>query len=798
MKRSVTRLCLLPVCLLLGVPVVRRGYGRPASPNETNWPAYNGSQREDHFSPLTQIDRENVHRLRLAWKFDSGETGGLEANPLIMNGVLYAYTSSLKVVSLDAASGKLLWKFDSGVAGTQPSRGFSWWSDGQHSILFAGIMQYLYALDPATGTPVSAFGENGRVDLRKNLRGDFRQNAAVLTTPGVVYRDSIIVGFRAPETKPAPPGDIRAYDIHTGALLWRFHTIPHPGERGYETWPPGAWKTAGAANNWAGMALDAQRGIVYAPTGSAVTDFYGYDRVGDDLFADTLLALNARTGKELWHFQTTHHDIWDRDPPAPPVLLTVTRDGKRVDAVAQTTKQGFVFLFDRVTGKPLFPVREEPFPQSNVPGEKASPTQPIPQSPAPYARQRLTVDMLTQRTPVAHTYAVQRFATLRSDGQFVPFSLDKQTVIFPGFDGGAEWGGAAADPRSGVIYVNANDVAWTGGLKPRMSHGSLGEQTYQNQCALCHGSDRRGSPPSFPSLINVSGKMTDEQLETTIHSGKGRMPSFPNLNGEPILELLKYLKSAPGQVLTSPQKTAPISPADPVGQRLYATHCALCHGDDRLGAPSNYPGLIGVRQRLSDEQILHIVHQGNGRMPGFSDLTAQEDAAILRFLGPARQTVNASSAKHELASDRNGDAPYLFTGYRKFLDPDGYPAVAPPWGTLNAIDLNTGQYLWKVPLGYYPALAARGLKNTGTENYGGPVVTASGLLFIGATVYDHTLRAFDAHTGSLLWSGNLPFAGVATPAIYMAGGKQYVVIATSGQRDPNGPQGTAYVAFCLQ
>lgn len=670
-----------------------------------DWPVYGGSLRQDRFSPLTQINCTNIHRLKVAWIYDTHETGGLETNPLVIGNVLYANTPSLKVVALDAGSGKLLWTFDSGIHGTQPSRGFAWWSDGTHKTLFAGIMNYLYALDPSTGKPVPAFGEGGRIDLRKGLRGDYRQNMAVLTTPGVVYQNRIIVGFRAPEAKPAPPSDIRAYDTRTGKLVWGFHTIPHPGEEGYSTWPKDAWKTAGAANNWMGMALDAARGIVYVPTGSAVTDFYGYDRVGDDLYANTLLALDAKTGKMLWHFQTTHHDIWDRDLPSPPVLMTVIRNGKRIDAVAQTSKQGFVFLFNRVTGAPLFPIREEPFPASTVPGEKTSPTQPIPQLPLPYARQRLTADMLTERTPEAHAYALQEFATFHSDGQYVPLGLDRQTIVFPGFDGGAEWGGEATDPRSSILYINATDIAYTGGLEPNVAGASPGEQTYQNQCALCHGDDRRGSPPSFPSLVSIDKSLNDDQISAVIHDGKGRMPSFPNLHDQTLRDLLTYLKS----------------------------------GNDLVRAAADAP------------------------------------------------------------VDSSGDEPpYRFTGYRKFLDQDGYPAVAPPWGTLNAIDMNTGKYLWKVPLGNYPALVAKGMDNTGSENYGGPIVTASGLLFIGATFFDHTLRAFDDRTGKLLWSGNLPFGGVATPATYMVHGRQYVVIATSGQHDPKDSQGAVYVAFSLQ
>lgn len=786
--------------LLVVWPALSPTYASSMRTKETqDWSAYNGDSLQDHFSPLTQIDSANVHRLKVAWTYDTHETGGLETNPLIIGNVLYAYTPSLKVIALDAGSGKLLWIFDSGVLGTQPSRGFAWWSDGAHRTLFAGIMSYLYALDPKTGKPISNFGEGGRIDLRKGLRGDYRQNMAVLTPPGVVYKDRIIVGFRAPEAKPAPPGDIRAYDTRTGKLVWGFHTIPHPGEKGYATWPKNAWKSAGAVNNWMGMALDRKRSIVYVPTGSAVTDFYGYDRTGDGLFADTLLALDAKTGKELWHFQTTHHDIWDRDPPSPPVLLTVVRNGKHIDAVAQTTKQGFVFLFNRVTGTPLFPIREEPFPASTVPGEKTSPSQPVPELPQPYARQRLTAEMLTERTPQAHAYALQQFATFRSDGQFVPFSLDRQTVVFPGFDGGAEWGGAAVDSRSETLYVNANDVAWTGGLEPNATSGSPGEHIYQNQCALCHGDNRRGSPPTFPSLVNIDKLLSDDQIAATIRNGKGRMPSFPNLNDKPLLDLLAYLKKSQDPIHAAPHASM-VKVDDPEGEKIYSTHCAICHGDDLLGAPSNYPGLIGVRQRLSDVEILHNVHQGKGRMPAFSSLSPEEDAALLRYLGPPMfKPQREHSDKQELAASTpgNDEPPYRFTGYHKFVDQDGYPAVAPPWGTLNAINMNTGRYLWKIPLGNYPSLVATGMSNTGTENYGGPIITASGLLFIGATVYDHTLRAFNAHTGELLWSGNLPFAGVATPATYMIHGRQYVVIATSGQRNPKGPQGAAYVAFSL-
>jgi quinoprotein glucose dehydrogenase len=674
------------------------------------WPAYNGGPDGDHYSRLTQINRANVHQLTQAWSFDTGEKGGLQANPLIVGRTLYAYTHTQKVIALDAATGKLKWAFDSGVKGTQPARGVTYWTDGKRGRILAGVMNFLYCLDAETGKPIASFGEGGRIDLRKGLREDFEQQSIALTTPGVVYKDLIIVGGRNPETHPAPPGDVRAFDVRTGKLRWSFHTIPHPGERGYETWPPEAWKTAGAANNWAGMALDVQRGVVYVPTGSAVMDFYGGDRVGDDLFANTLLALDANTGKRLWHFQGVHHDIWDRDFPSEPALYSFKRNGKTVEALAQTTKQGYLYLFNRVTGQPLFPIHEHSYPASTVPGEVTSPTQPLPDAPEPFVRQRLTEEMLTTRTPEAHAWALKTFREFRSDGQFVPFVIGKQTVVFPGYDGGAEWGGPAVDPVAGVLFVNSNEVAWTGGLAASDEAGGPGQRTYQQQCAVCHGLDGTGSPPAFPSLVDVGKRLGDQKIVDVVRHGTGRMPAFPGIDETRLTALLDFMRTL-GRV-----------PA--AGKELAS------------GPPGVYDAEYGAE-------------------------------------------------------------PYLFTGYRKFLDPDGYPAITPPWGTLNAIDLKTGKYLWRIPLGEYPDLVRQGMKGTGSENYGGPVVTAGGVLFIGATIYDRKFRAFDTRTGKVLWETELPFAGLATPSTYMVDGRQYVVIAASGGRDPKGPVGGAYIAFSL-
>ncbi|HJZ63082.1 MAG TPA: PQQ-binding-like beta-propeller repeat protein [Candidatus Acidoferrum sp.] len=665
-----------------------------------DWPAYGGGPLNDHYSSLSQINRTNVSSLQVVWSFDAGEEGGLQASPIVVDGVLYGLTPTQRVIALEAATGKLLWKFDSAVIGTQPDRGLAYWSDGKSARILVGVMNFVYALDSVTGKPVPSFGRGGRIDLRENLdREPVEAQSIFLTSPVLVYKDLFIAGGRNPETLPAPPGDIRAFDVRTGGLRWSFHTIPHPGEAGYETWPAEAWKTSGAANNWAGMSLDAKRGIVYVPTGSAAFDFYGADRLGDNLFANSLIALNAKSGERIWHFQGVHHDIWDRDFPAPPALLTVRRDGKEIDAVAQTSKQGFVFLFDRANGTPLFPIESRAYLRSEVPGEIASEKQPLPKQPAPFARQILTGKMLTDRTPAAHQWAVEKFATFRSEGQFVPFSVGKDTVVFPGFDGGAEWGGPAVDHETGIIYINSNEMAWAGGLAEN-AQGNSGNGIYQSQCSVCHGEKLEGSPPAIPSLVGVGERLSRLQVRTTIRNGKGRMQGFPNLTDDQLYALNEFL-----------------------------------------------------------------------------------------FSGASKETESVEVPPQAMK--------YRFTGYKRFLDPDGYPAIAPPWGTLNAIDLNTGAYVWKIPLGTYPELAAEGMTDTGSENYGGPVVTAGGLLFIGATNFDKKFRAFDKATGKLLWETTLPFSGNATPITYMVHGRQYVVIAAGGGKDPKSKSGGVYVAFAL-
>jgi quinoprotein glucose dehydrogenase len=667
-----------------------------ASSGKVDWPVYGGSSANTHYSRLNQINRTNVSKLTLAWSYDSGERGGLETSPIIVDGVLYAYTPLKEVIALDAASGKLLWKFNSGITGQRPERGLSYWTDGHVQRILASIVNYLYALDAKTGKPISSFGDQGRIDLRENLRGDPNLQSLYVSSPGSIYKDLIIMGDGEPENLPAPPGDIRAYDVRTGQLRWTFHTIPHPGELGYNTWPKDAWTYSGAANNWTGMSVDTERGIVYVPTGSPATDWYGADRIGDNLFANSLIALNAETGKRIWHFQTLRHDLWDKDLPSPPTLVTVKRNGKDVPAVAQTSKQGFLFLFNRLDGTPLFPIEYRKYPASNVPGEVAAAEQPYPLKPEPFTRQLLTENDLTNRTPEAHQAVLEHFRKMINHGQFTPNGVGQETLMMPGWNGGAEYGGSAFDPATHIIYLNANEEALTETLV-KSGGGSSGRGIYESQCAACHGQNRAGLPPAFPGLIDVEKRLTLEQILDIVQHGRGRMPGFPAI--------------------------------DPVGRQAVSDYI--------MGTEKEVPGTNG------------------------------------------------------------GAVTYNTTGYRSFVDPDGYPALTPPWGTLNAINLDTGEYVWKVPLGEYPALATQGVPITGSQNFGGPVVTDGGLLIIAATVYDKKLRIFDKSTGKLLWETVMPFSALATPATYEVKGKQYIVIASGGGRDRRGGTGGVYMAFSL-
>lgn len=675
-----------------------------ASDSYRNWSITGGNSENNRYSALDQIHRRNVRDLRIAWQFDSGdayEGSDIQCNPIIVDGVMYITTPKLRVVALRADTGKQLWSFD-GVGGDRAphaSRGVTYWSDGRKRRILLTIRYDLVSLDADTGKLDPGFGNGGKVDMRFGYDPPIKDTSLTVTSPGVTYRNLIILGSSVSETLPATPGDIRAYDVQTGKLQWSFHTIPHPGEFGYDTWPPNAWKTSGAANNWAGSVVDVKRGLVFVPTGSPAYDFYGADRIGDDLFANSVICLDAITGKRKWHFQAVRHDVWDLDFPAPPLLLQCTRNGKLVDAVAQPGKSGFLYVLDRETGKSLFPLEERPVPATSVDGEQLARTEPVPTKPAPFVRQTFTEETVTRRTPAAHDAVLKQLAGLDHGALFIPPSL-KGMVAFPGPAGGAEWGGGTYDPQTHLYYLNANESSWIVRLAPEgnLKRTSLTSNVYKSRCAGCHGADRKGSPPEFPALDKLGGRLAKEQISAILHRGGGRMPSFASLGDPAIDGLADYL-------LTS-----------------------------------------------NDREVAVVGRRSEGLKYGTES-------------------------------------------FKKFLDPDGYPANTPPWGTLSAINLDTGDYAWKFPFGEYPELEAAGIHNTGTENHGGSVVTAGGVLFIGATHYDRKFRAFDKTTGKLLWETLLPFAANATPAVYQVNGKQYVAVAAGGGRER--PSGGLFIAFAL-
>jgi quinoprotein glucose dehydrogenase len=681
-----------------------------------DWPVYGGDFAGSRYSALDQITRTNVHRLNPAWilRFDdvSGPGSTIECNPLVANGVMYLTSPGLKVMAVDPATGRRLWEFDpwDGRGGRGVNRGVSYWSDGDDQRIFFVGGTFLYALDATNGHLIKAFGRDGRIDLRDGLDRDVFFLHVTATSPGIVHKDLLILGSVVGEGPgPTAPGHIRAFDVRTGERRWVFHTIPHPGEFGYETWPTNAWRTAGGANSWGGMTLDTVRGWVFCGTGSPSYDHWGGNRIGQNLFGNCVLALRADTGERVWHYQVVHHDIWDYDIPSPPNLVTVRHDGKLRDAVAQSTKMGHLFILDRETGQPLFPVEERLVPPSHIPGEQSWPTQPFPLKPPPFAQQRFTEAEVTDLYPRATEAVLDKLKTMRTGDLFLPPGL-QPSVVLPQFNGGGEWGGAAFDPVTRTLYLNGSNEA----------------------------------------------------------------------------EWISMIPARPRDDITLAE----------LGRMLYGAVCSACHGFEHANNPAapNFATLKGVNQRLTRGQVLELLETGRNQMPSFAAFSTIEKRAVTAFL------FNDGADELLPAKDLNlswaEEIPFVATGHHEFRDPEGYPVNKRPWGTLTAISLDHGDFKWQVPLGTYPELEKRGYPPTGTFNIGGPLVTAGGLVFIGASM-DERFHAFDKDTGTLLWEFQLDAGGYASPATYQVDGRQYVVIAAGGGGKPGTKSGNAYYAFAL-
>jgi len=688
-----------------------------------DYPAYGGNKANNRYSPLTQINADNVKNLEVAWMHFANDTiktpsrREIQCQPIVVDGVLYGTSAELNLFALNAATGKQLWKFEPNTARLHANRGVMYWESGDDKRILYTAGSYLYAVNASTGKLITTFGDNGKTDLHEGITGDFgheiKDLTVIATSPGVIFKNTLIMGSTVSEGGDSAPGYIRAFDVVTGKLTWVFHTIPQPGEAGYETWPPDAYKKFGGANCWGGMSVDEHRGVVYFGTGSPSSDFYGGAREGANLFGNCIIALEAETGTLKWYFQAIRHDLWDRDFPIPPNLTTITQNGKKRDVVVQVGKDGYIYVLDRDSGESIFPIEERPVPTNGLPGEHPYPTQLFVMKPKSLMKQIVTEEDLTDISPEANEFVKKRFHEYqKSESQFQPPS-EQGTVLY-GYSGGAEWGGNATD-LDGILYQNTNHAPWELKMISRKDHEhemislSSGNILYVKNCSPCHGADKKGSSSVIPSLVDIGKKHTDDYIHAIIKTGNGRMPAFPYLSDENRKAIIGYLNN------------------------------------NEINPPK------------------------------------------------IEQTNNAG------APVANADFPYVpdytIKLWQRFTDHNGYLGIKPPWGTLNAIDLNTGEYLWTVPLGEYPELTAKGIPITGTETYGGPVVTASGLIFIAST-RDERIRAFDRKTGKIFWEYQLPAGGFATPVTYEVDGKQYVAIAAGGARGAK--PGGWYIAFALK
>ena len=687
--------------------------------NHQDWGIYRGHSSGIQYSSLDQIHTGNVQQLEKAWEYHHGNPvgPGMYANPIIVDGLMYFTTPEVNAIALNAATGEEIWVFrpDEYRNDERPfrgrNRGLTYWEDenGENKRILNFVKDRVYAIDALTGNLIISFGENGWIDLRKNLPQDPAKVDFEATTQGMVYKNFLIIGGRTPEGEPSSPGDVRGYDALTGEFKWIFHTIPQPGELGYDTWEFEEGVSYGGTNPWGGLTVDEERGWVFFATGSPAPDFiYGGMRKGENLFANCVIALDATTGKRIWHYQTLRHDIWDYDLPPAPILATVTADGKARDIVVQLTKQGLTFVLDRETGEPVFPVVDLPVPPSKVPGEEAWPTQPFPLRPPPLNRTTLRESDLSNITPETREYVLEIFRQHETGSLYTPASM-AGVITMPGHQGGAEWGGAAFDPATNVMFVNINEA------------------------------------PTIHSLVPLAGSLD----------------------------------------------TASASPLER-GKMIYNTACTACHGVNKVGNPPLFPPLQNLT--ISKDSIKSVLTYGRGMMPAFGHFSEKQLEELVAYL--QSNTTDADQTQPEDANTESTKAPRYANVAPFFVDQDGYPAISPPWGTLNAVDLDKGEILWKVPLGEYPELVARGIRHTGSKSFGGPVVTAGNLVFIAGTP-DEKIRAFDTFSGQVVWEYQLPAGGYATPSVYMIDGRQYVVIAAGGGGKNGTKHGDSVIAFAL-
>ena len=700
------------------------------------WMDYGGGPDMSKYVVLDEIDKSNVSQLKMAWFYPAGDDNVYQFNPIVVDSVMYVLAKDNSLVALNATTGEEIWIHANlrGIA----RRGINYWEseDRKDRRLLFQMNDYLQAIDARTGKSIMSFGENGLVDLKEGLGRDPKTIARVQSaTPGKVFENLLLLGSAPGEGYLSAPGFLRAYNVITGELEWTFHTVPQPGEPGYDTWPKDAYKYVGGVNTWGELSVDVERGIAYYPLGSPTYDYYGADRIGSNLYGTSILALDARTGKYKWHYQLVHHDLWDYDPTAAPQLITVNHGGKEVDAVAVAPKNGFMFVFDRVTGEPLWPIEERPVPASDVPGEQAWPTQPFPTVVPPYSRQEMTSADISPMllTPDEYKAWKERLDTART-GMFTPLSPTHETISIPGANGGVNWGGSASNPGKGIVYLSSSNYASIyEKLRTReqiekeqeqeaaLAEG-VGMKVYLKNCQACHGADRAGLVG--PTLLDLNGRISFGDFTQVVKAGRGKMPAFPQIGEEELRALYRFLVGNTGD--RSMRGAGPEEVEAPEGP-------VVASG----GAPGG-------------QEVREVVGEDGGR-----------------FGAPYPEGVEAPSVRYYDDGWGLGNA----------------HIINPPWSEIMAYDLNEGTIKWKVPLGKIDG------KNTGTPAGSlrkGMIVTSTGLVF--STSGDGKIYAFDADSGKELWAGDLPNGTEGLPAMYEVNGRHYIVVTSSTPVKSWGPK----------